>query len=491
MDRSVAQGRPADPTAPWPHPRATRLLLLAVGVGLVVVAMAVYQSTRTVRFYDHFVWQAAAFLEGRTAIRYPVFASDLTTGNFYFQDVLPVIVTDGIPRAILPFPPLPAVLLLPFVAVWGLAADDQLLFTVLAAIDVGICWWMLGRLDIRVAIRLATTLFFAFGTVFWYSAQLATTWYQAHIVAIGLTMVAIGLALRADPRAQVDETAEPADTSQVEVDPDPAPRRRPWSIEPDQFVSGLLLGLAGTARLTVVLAAPFFLLVGAGGSFWRRGWSAAVGAAVPIGLLLAYNVVSTGHLMNPAYDYLYRIEAAGYPSLGYRPDWAIEDARYLPQNIGIMLFTPPDILPTHLPDALGVANTPVCTEPGAQRGLFDVRCPLAVPSDVGMSLLLVSPAFLLGFAALRDYGRIRVVTGAALAVLLVAVINLMHFSQGWVQFGYRFSNDFVPFALLLVALGFERLARRHAWGMPLGMALVVISIAVNFWGVAWGRLLGW
>jgi hypothetical protein len=465
--------------------------LLAVGVGLVAVALAVYLSTRTVRFYDHFVWQALAFLEGQTAIRYPVFASDLTAGNFYFQDVLPVIVTDGIPRAILPFPPLPAVVLLPFVAVWGLATDDHLLFTVLAAVDVGVCWWMLGRLDVRVAIRLATTLFFAFGTVFWYSAQLATTWYQAHIVAIGLTMLAIGLALRADPRAQVDETAEPGDAIPAAGDPDVGRRQRPWSVEPRQFVTGLLFGLAGTARLTVALAAPFFVLVGAGGSLWRRGWSAALGAVIPIGLLVAYNVVSTGHVMNPAYDYLYRIEAAGYPSLGYRPDWAIEDARYLPKNLGIMLLTPPDILPTHLPDALGVANTPVCTEPGAQRGLFDARCPLAVPSDIGMSVFLVSPAFLLGFAALRDYGRIRVVTGAALAVLLVAVINLMHFSQGWVQFGYRFSNDFVPFALLLVALGFERLARRHAWGMPLGMALVVISIAVNFWGVAWGRLLGW
>ena len=32
----------------------------------------------------------------------------------------------------------------------------------------------------------------------------------------------------------------------------------------------------------------------------------------------------------------------------------------------------------------------------------------------------------------------------------------MHFSQGWVQFGYRFSNDVAPFALVLVALGFER-----------------------------------
>ena len=63
-----------------------------------------------------------------------------------------------------------------------------------------------------------------------------------------------------------------------------------------------------------------------------------------------------------------------------------------------------------------------------------------------------------------------------LAVVLVALLNLMHFSQGWVQFGYRFSNDFVPFALILVALGFERVARRHRWGMPLGMALVVAAV---------------
>jgi general stress protein CsbA len=108
-----------------------------------------------------------------------------------------------------------------------------------------------------------------------------------------------------------------------------------------------------------------------------------------------------------------------------------------------------------------------------------------------MSLFLTSPAYLLGFVAMRRYGRNRLVTGATLAVLLVAIFNLMHFSQGWVQFGYRFSNDFAPFALVLVALGFERLARRHRWGMTLGMTLVVASIAVNFWGVAWGRLLGW
>ena len=169
-------------------------------------ALVLYAWSDPVHYnqYNHFVWQAAAFLEGQAAIRYPVFPADGSFGNAYFQDVLPVVATDGVPRGMLPFPPLPAVLLLPFVAAFGLATNDHLLFTVLAALDVALCWWMLGRLEVRAAIRLATTLFFAFGTVFWYSAQLATTWYQAHIAAIALILVACGLAMGADPAAEGD-----------------------------------------------------------------------------------------------------------------------------------------------------------------------------------------------------------------------------------------------------------------------------------------------
>ena len=46
----------------------------------------------------------------------------------------------------------------------------------------------------------------------------------------------------------------------------------------------------------------------------------------------------------------------------------------------------------------------------------------------------------------------------------------MHFSQGWVQFGYRFSNDAAPFALVLVALGLRALVDGgRRWAMPLAM----------------------
>jgi hypothetical protein len=493
VDRSVAQGSPHDPEAA--APRAVwldRRLDLVVAVLLVVVALGIYLATHTDRFYNHFVWQASAFLEGQAAIRYPVSSTADGLGNAFFQDVLPVASSDGVPRGLIPFPPLPALILVPFVAVWGLATDDQRIFTALAAVDVAICWWMLGRLRIKPISRLATVIFFAFGTAFWYAAQLATTWYQAHIVAVGLAMLAVGLAIGADPAAQDDERAidQPAGEAPPTADADPPSRR--LAIDRRQFVVGLLFGLAATARLSILVAAPFFLLVGSGGSWRRRGWSAGIGAAIPVAALLAYNVVVTGHVFHPAYDHLYQLEARAYTRLGYHADWAAEDPRYLAQNLGIMFLSTPEVLPTRLRDTLGTFDEPLCTTAGAQRGLFDAACPLGVPRDIGMSVLLTSPAFLLLIPAVRRYGRNRLVTAASLAVLLIVLIDLMHFSQGWVQFGYRFSNDALPFALPLVAIGIDRLTDgTRRWAMPLAVGLVVVSIAVNAWGLIWALKFGW
>jgi hypothetical protein len=332
------------------------------------------------------------------------------------------------------------------------------------------------------------TVFLAFGTVFWYTAQVTTTWYQAHIVALGLTLLAVGIAIGRDPTA--DDDADARDR------PAGLPRslaelRRAIALDGRQFVAGLLFGLACTARLSVVFAAPFFAFVGGGGDWRRRTWSAGLGAAIPILALVAYNVLTTGHVFHPAYDYLYVLEANGYPSLGYHPNWSVEDPRYIPQSLGVALLGLPDILPRALPDSVAVTPILVCTDPGAVRGLFDLACPLAVPRDTGMSVLLTSPAYLLAVPMLRRYGRSRLATGAVIAIVAVSVVNLMHFSQGWVQFGYRFSNDVAPFALPLVALGAERLAARRSWAMALTASLIVASIAINLWGVLWSRLLGW
>jgi hypothetical protein len=483
----VGTGRPS-PAAPRDGRTFDRVVSLAIGIGLVLAALLVYSITKPIRYYDHFEWQAEAFLEGKSAIRYPVPPTADSPGNAYFNDVRIVPSSDGVPRGDIPFPPLPAVLLMPFVAAWGHAADGQQIFAIVGVIDIGIAWWMLGRLPIRRWVRVAATVFLAFGTVLWYAAQLGTPWYQAHVLAVGLALLAIGIAIGADRDAAIDEDDVPDDAGSDR-------RRAPgWlavarsGVDPRQFLAGLLFGLACTARLTVVFGAPFFILVGGGGTWVRRGFSASLGAAIPVAALLLYNFVSTGQLFHPGYQYQYELEAGFYTNLHYNLAWAIEDPRYIPQNLGIMLFSTPAMAPDVYPAGLGGGQA-LCVDPGAVRGLFDRDCPIALPRDIGMSVILTSPAYLYGLAALRRYGRNRLVTGAALAVLIIAFINVMHFSQGWVQFGYRFSNDFVPWALVLVAVGLERV--RSRLGIAVAVGLVALSVAINLWGVAWGNILGW
>jgi hypothetical protein len=594
LERSIPQAGSSD-GSPYPTPNTDDTTTadapdwggIWFGLGLVILCLIVYfisQPNRT-NPYLHFVLQAQSWLDGQTSIPTPG-----------YQDVMPILDPAGqsTGRGIIPFPPLPALLLLPFVAIWHLSTNEQLMAAIFAAIDVGIAYWMLGFLPVRPAIRLLTSLFLGLGSVLWYAAAIGTTWFWAHIVAVGCLLLATGLALSVDrdaaqprPMAEaipaVRKTRWPGGWSSaallcalgvsgellfvlagagtpvawltilglamgalaaalavvvsgrggvlapfailvVVVAGLPAlfiagaqsatlieaidavlaativalwwlSRREGgaadralasfWtavsSPESVQVAAGIFFGLAVTARLTILFGFPFLILVGGGGTWLRRGILAGAGAAVPLLTLLVVTYATSGHLFNPAYDYLYHIELA-YP-FGYHADWSITDLRYIPQNLGIMLFNQPWWMASA--DANGRA---LCTV-GTARGLFDPACPLAIPNPIGMSLILTSPAYLvapLAWLPARLRRLDRATVGATIAVLGIAVVNLMHFSQGWVQFGYRFSNDFVPFALILVALGASRMGR--LWPFLL---LVALSVAINFWGTLWGVTLGW
>ena len=125
-----------------------------VGLGLVLAAFALYwvSNPEHYNFYNHFVWQADAYLHGRAWFPYPVLAGGDLPENWYLQDVYPLTLPDGTPdgRVLLPFPPLPAIVLLPFVALWGLATDQEAIAIGLGALGVGLAWWMLGGLRLRL-----------------------------------------------------------------------------------------------------------------------------------------------------------------------------------------------------------------------------------------------------------------------------------------------------------------------------------------------------
>jgi len=480
---------------------------LIAGLTLAILAFGLYLATNPERrnLWNHFVWQADAWLHGRAWIPYPTLASGDLPRNDYLNDVWPMRDAAGNPmgQGLIPFPPLPAVVLLPFVAIAGLAVDQELVAAWIGALGVGLAWWMLGPLPVHRGVRFLVAAFFATGTAWWWSASAGSTWYLAHLVATDLLLLATGRALRADAgAADVDGWGGADGAARDGAGGDEAAAGpRNWlrrmianalPLDRSQGVVGLLVGLAATARLPVLLAVPFFLLVGRGGTWQRRAASAGVGVALPVAVLLAYTWATTGALIHPGYEAQYAREVVGYPAFDYRADWAVEDLRYLPRNVALMLGSLPAVMPDYLPNTLGMlADVPVCTEPGATRALFDPACPIAVPRDIGTSILLTSPAFLLAAIPLARRRWSRVVLGSLLAALAIAVFDLAHFSQGWVQWGYRFSNDYVPFLLILTALGAGVGASGRGRPRVIAVALVLIAAIVNFWGVTWGGILVW
>ena len=121
---------------------------------------------------------------------------------------------------------------------------------------------------------------------------MGSTWYFAHLVAANAALLAVGVALRHDRerrtrRAAWDDDEE--DGPQGDADPvdDPAPDglaarlwAATWPLDGSQVLAGLLLGIAVTARLPMLFAAPFFVLVGGGETpppphRSRRRWAAS------------------------------------------------------------------------------------------------------------------------------------------------------------------------------------------------------------------------
>ena len=229
---------------------------------------------------------------------------------------------------------------------------------------------------------------------------------------------------------------------------------------PDGRVRGSVLRVRGTRRTSI-----------------RRSLVAGIGTAIPLALLVAYNLATTGARLHPAYEHLYDVEYRPRPEL-YHPEWGIEDLRYIPQNAADHARWAARRCRCSMTRPAGDA-----ARPEGLGLLFDRECPLVRPDPVGMSILLTSPAYLLAIPALA----VRLAAAPrrrrrGSRSLAIALVDLAHFSQGWVQFGYRFSNDFAPFAVILVALGIGALQA----SATLSVVLVAASVLINAWGVCWG-----
>ncbi len=319
-----------------------------------------------------------------------------------------------------PFPVGPAISLIPFIILNGKVTQQQVSI-ILGSFDVTLFFILIKKFT-TTKNSLILSVFLGFGTALFWASVVGTTWYFAHVVAfLFLT------------------------TSLI------------FHFEKKDILSGIFFSLAVISRYPILLGAIFFALQLKGDKkrFLKFFISAALFA--PIHFLYSYsrfgNFLKTGYVeVYESYvktNYPYTILQVINPNLllfGYL------DIRNIPLHLFTFLLEPPII----------TANLNIS------------------PSAYGMGIIFTSPLLFLSLKFSRKNSLERNLFIGALAI---AALDFLHYMQGWVQFGYRFALDFLPFLLIIIALKFK--VRKFY------LFLIIVSLVVTFWGVISAIKLGW
>ncbi len=414
-----------------------RNLAMAGSLGLVALFVLLATEYRLgipitgVSGAPHYVYQAEAFLHGRWNIALPARTTD-------------VIVING--KNYIVYPPFPAIVMLPFVAAFGLSTSDILITSVISALNLPLLFLLFEQLRAngltqrRFAEHVAMSVLLYFGSISFFLSLGGTMWFTAHILSLTCTLLSLLLAFR---------------------------RHFAWS--------AVLLGCAFFSRSTAIVGLPFLLFLAwqdarSSGRLerflatlrshapdwssvpWRRLAMVAGIGVVVIGLFMVRDAMVFGSPLDTGYQTLINQR---YPVVKHGPFSFL----YVEPNIVANFFT-----------------FPVVTFSGP----FD-RHPTIdwTNNQFAISVFVTTPLFLFLFVRNRRFEPLRVALWVTIGLMVVLVL-LFH-ASGWQQFGARYLFEAYPYAFLLLALSDLRVDWRF-------IALGLLGVFINFEGARafWG-----
>ena len=429
---SSADALPAP--AAWRRWASAYRVELALFLGSFLL-FACFSSQRFLRqsAAPHFVYQAKAWLEGRLDVDPEVipnledWACVRTTGGKMTRCEGRILPTD---RWYVSFPPFPALLLLPFVALHGYQFNDTSFTVLIAALSIALFYGLLKQLSAigetrrSQAENAAIAGLLGFGTLFFYCAIRGEVWFAAEIIGVALTCLYLRFAVRA---------------------------QRP-------FLAGLVFSMATLTRAPLIFSGLFFLLEavcpGPGSRIaqlrglpshpqpaLRRLGGFCLGA-LPLGALFALNnYLRFGRTSEFGHSFLYNNRVnADIDRFG------LFSVHYLARNLDAAFLKLPEITLHPL------------------RLSYDPR---------GLSLLLTFP-LLVFLLVPREKPRLH--WPLWLTVAACALPGFFYQNTGYMQFGFRFSLDYTPYLMVLFAGGGWALKNRWV------LAASTLAVLVNFWG---------
>ena len=332
------------------------------------------------------------------------------------------------------FPPAPAVLMMPGVFIFGMSFNDRIFTLFFAAAGPALLFLVLMLLRRRGSIHRTPhelallSAVFGVGTVYYFAAVQGSVWYTAHMVGTTLMLLFMLAALDAT----------------------------------HPILAGLALGAAFACRPPMLLAAPFFvfeLLRPHFGDSPKGLFSSIPGALKQIGMkktlleLICFIVPIAAILgmmmaMNAArFDDPFEF---GHKHLQVRwtgriLKWGLFHYHYLAHNLAVAL--------TLLP-------------------WLSAKPPYLQISLHGLAIWFTTPMLLY---ILWPKKRDRFYVALAVTAACVAAPSLLYQNSGWIQFGYRFALDYMPYLMVMLAASGRRFGKFF-------IALFVFAVAVNLFG---------
>jgi hypothetical protein len=408
--------------------------------------------------FNHFVYLAEGWLDGRLALKGQPpnendwarvdemeladgrkvrgkFGSTGASDRFYFTKGGSETIDESEIRSrtavrYVSFPPFPAVPMLPFVALAGLRFNDVAFTAVWAAFNPVLLFLLLRHLVRKrysrrsISDDLWLVAMLGVGSVYYYSSVIGQVWYTAHVIAVTIVILYTWASLEAE---------------------------RPW-------LAGVMLGIGFATRTPLGYMFPLFLWEAvrmSGG--WRALWEGLRRQKrLPPGLMPrllkcaapAAALLLLVFLFNYARFDKFTVFGHEYLNIAWKERverWGLLNYHFLSRNLACALVLLPKIFTAY---------------------------PFVQYSRHGMSLFVTSPnlAWLLGT-------RERSPLAPALWVTIIAAAlpSLLYQNSGYQQFGYRFSNDYIVYLIVLLAVG----GQRFGW---LFKTLVLMAAGINLFG---------
>jgi hypothetical protein len=321
----------------------------------------------------------------------------------------------------LPFPPIPAVVLMPVVAVAGIDGIDTSGATAaVGGLNVCLMWALLRSLELDRRAAAWLLVSFAFGSEALYVAATGGVHLWAETLGLCFALLSLLLSVRC---------------------------RFP-------LVAGAAVVLAAGCRLPYLIAAApvlagYVLPLRSPARDWPKPTLLFCAGAIPFGLLiLAYNLARFGDPLEFGYSRI--ISAYDGSSVLSEPWYAsgIISPTYLARGLYSMLAR-----------GFGFSESP----------------PWLIPSRAGASVLMTMPVLVFLTRSIRRQVPLAVAWVGFAGPLF---IDLIHGNPGYAQFGYRFFLDGLPFAWLLLAIVIRRDGLTH--GMKVA---IVVGVLVNLYGM--------